>query len=449
MKRTQLKDALRNIRKQKVSYLSIIVIAFLGVSTFLGINYSDGALRKNGSIMYNAVNYRDLEIVSTSLLTEEDLAAIRDVEGVVDAEPVWQTGAKASAGDRRQDINVITLTERMNRPEIIEGRLPESAGECAVEQRLAADMGWQVGDAVCAQNAKGEAAQYLKNDTFEIVGIANHPDHTSISIPDTLYVMVRKEAFDVEALDDCFMKAEIVVEKPRDIDRFSAGYEAAVGEVSARLKTVAAERAPIRDEAVQDRVQSQLDDAQTQLHDASQQLQQAREELDDGWQRLEEGDRQISENETRLADGRNLLERTWDELQTARQQLADGKAQLEAGEAKLRKGRRALKQGRQQLDTARQQLIDSWNQMEDAAELVRSTLRGALGDAANSISWASRRVLNVDDPTASAREVYITTSLRFDLGNSLKSNVEKLVNSGMIPDEALIALYEELTGGGQ
>ena len=97
MKRTQFKDSLRNIWKQKVSYLSVIVIAFLGVATFLGINYSDGALRKNGSTMYNAVNYRDLEIMSTNVFYQEDLDAVMDVEGVRDAEPVWQTGAKATA----------------------------------------------------------------------------------------------------------------------------------------------------------------------------------------------------------------------------------------------------------------------------------------------------------------------------------------------------------------
>ena len=49
MKKTQLKDALRNIWKQKVSFLSIIVIALLGVTTFLGIGYSAAALRRNAS----------------------------------------------------------------------------------------------------------------------------------------------------------------------------------------------------------------------------------------------------------------------------------------------------------------------------------------------------------------------------------------------------------------
>ena len=88
MKRTQWKDTLRNVWKQKVSYLSIIVIALLGVTTFLGIDYSDGALRQNGSRMYNAVNFRDIEIVSTLLLTEDDLEAIRATEGVACAKSV-------------------------------------------------------------------------------------------------------------------------------------------------------------------------------------------------------------------------------------------------------------------------------------------------------------------------------------------------------------------------
>ena len=44
MKRTQVKDALRNIRSRKVSFLSIILIALLGVAAFLGLGISVLAL---------------------------------------------------------------------------------------------------------------------------------------------------------------------------------------------------------------------------------------------------------------------------------------------------------------------------------------------------------------------------------------------------------------------
>ena len=449
MKRTQLKDALRNIWKQKVSYLSIIVIAFLGVATFLGINYSDGALRKNGSIMYNAVNYRDLELVSTSAFSPEDLDAILSVEGVVDAEPVWQTGAKATAEGKRQDISVISFTERMNKTELIEGRLPESPEECAVEQRLANDMGWRLGDAVIAQNSKGEAAQFLKNNRFTIVGIANHPDHTSVSIPDTLYVMVRKDAFDMDALDKSFMKVEVVVDKPEGIDRFSGKYEAVVGVVSARLEEVGVQRASIRDKEGKDKVRSQLDDAQAKLDDAHGQLEKARADLDEGWNKLNEGDKQIGENEAKLVDGQGKLIASQAQLMEGRDKLAEGEVELAKAEVQLNTAKAVLEMSRTQLNSARQALIDSWNIQEDAVESLRQELRSALGSAGSDISWASRRKVDIDNRHLSAKDIYITSTFKFDLDRSLETNVRRFLDSGIIPDEDLILLYIALTGGGQ
>jgi len=38
MKRTQIKDALRNIRKLQISFWSIVVIAALDVTIFLGVD---------------------------------------------------------------------------------------------------------------------------------------------------------------------------------------------------------------------------------------------------------------------------------------------------------------------------------------------------------------------------------------------------------------------------
>ena len=447
MKKTQLKDALRNIWKQKVSYFSIIVIAFLGVTTFLGINYSDGALRRNGSIMYNAVNYRDIEIVSTALLTGSDLDALRNVEGVADVETVWQSGAKVSSGDRRQDINVISLTERINQPQLIEGRLPEADGECAVEQRLAEDMGWQLGDTITTLNAKGEKPENLREDAFAIVGIANHPDHTSVSIPDTLYVMVPSTAFDLEGLDDCFMKAEITVDKPEGMDRFSPAYETTVKSVYAELEALADQRSPIRTDEIRAQAQSKIDDAQSELDDAQEKLDRAREELDAGWSALSEGESQIAEKEGELTDATAQLEALYDKLQDADGQLADARAQLTSAEAKLSNGRSELRRGRQKLDEARSALISAWNQLEDAKESVRSAVRSKLGSAAGSINWAGRRSVNIDSASVTARELWITNSYKVSLNTSMSEIINHLVYSGEIPDSVLIDMYVSMTGG--
>lgn len=54
MKRTQIKDALRNIRKLQISFWSIVVIAALGVTIFPGVDYAAAALREVGSPLSSA-----------------------------------------------------------------------------------------------------------------------------------------------------------------------------------------------------------------------------------------------------------------------------------------------------------------------------------------------------------------------------------------------------------
>ena len=58
MKKTQIKDILRNIRKQKVSFISVIVIAMLGVAVYLGLDYSAAGMTRNGSRFFNEQNLK-------------------------------------------------------------------------------------------------------------------------------------------------------------------------------------------------------------------------------------------------------------------------------------------------------------------------------------------------------------------------------------------------------
>ena len=158
MKKTQLKDSVRNIKKQIVSFISIIVIAALGVSTFLGIEFSVRALRGNLSRLYDEQNFRDIEAVSTLLFTKNDLDDIKAAEGVADAEAVRYTEAKTQFADARENAAVISLTERINKPITVEGRLPSGAAECAVEIQLADSLGLKAGDEIRLLDPAGNAA---------------------------------------------------------------------------------------------------------------------------------------------------------------------------------------------------------------------------------------------------------------------------------------------------
>ena len=98
MKKTQLTDALRNIRVEFVAYISIVVIGMLAAIAYLSVAYSAATLKKDALTFFNDNGLWDYEISSTLLMDEEDLAAIRALPGVKEAEKVYQVSIGTAVG---------------------------------------------------------------------------------------------------------------------------------------------------------------------------------------------------------------------------------------------------------------------------------------------------------------------------------------------------------------
>ncbi|MBQ3158998.1 MAG: ABC transporter permease, partial [Clostridia bacterium] len=248
----------------------------LGVTMFLAMNYGAAAISANGSAFYNDANFRDIEIVSTRLLSPEDMDVLGAIEGVQDVEGVIMTQGKVASGLIRKDVNVTTCSDRINRPVLLEGKLPASAEACAVERDLAEEMGWQLGDRIEITDAGGQQARFLTGKEYVIEGIVIHPDHVCGSVPDTPYILVSPEAFDLDIFAGCFMKAELILDVPKDKGRFDNPYTAAVKQIRTQIDAVGQERAPIR--------QAEVDAQLTQV---------AEERLISGWDVLEEAKEEI------------------------------------------------------------------------------------------------------------------------------------------------------------
>ncbi len=343
MKKTQIKDALRNIRKQKVSFLSIIVIALLGVTAFLGIGYSASALRKNASAAYNRQNYRDIEVISMRLLTAEDLDCIRALDGVKDVEPVWQTAANVFIGNEKQVINIITATERINLVSTIEGRMPKDASECAIEQTVAGEAGWKIGDEIeWAEMTDVTGQFFLGGDPFTIVGIVAHPDHASKTVPETPYMIVSADRFDREAMENCCMKAEIVIEKAADVNRFSEEYDGTVAAVMQKVEQISGERIAIRDAQIKEQALALIEQAETTLSEN-------REQLTTGTQTRDTLLGIIVQAE-QIVGGIDGMDAAIDSLREMRQKIEEKSSDLDDAEAMLAQTETMLREQRDQLD---------------------------------------------------------------------------------------------------
>lgn len=335
MKRTQWKDAVRNIFKRKVSYLSICIICTLGVATYLGITYSGEALKESGNQYYSEYNSADMEMVATLGIAEDDVKAVCSVDGVEDAEGAYVTSGKLSNRNVHKDVTVISHTERLNQVELVSGRLPEGANECALEQALLKTMNYKVGDTIRLGSSSGGAASYLKGEEYVVTGTFIHPDHITNNIYGNPYVMLDASAFDTEQTYGGFMKLYVKLKQSARYSVFSDEYFDSIKSVEDNLEKLSVERAGIRDDEIRERAQKIIREKEEKLKQAKKKLDQAKRELAAGKKRLDKGKKQLDEGKQKLREGKKQLKEGKIILKKARKQLDEGKKKLNESQKKL------------------------------------------------------------------------------------------------------------------
>ncbi|MCR5081922.1 MAG: FtsX-like permease family protein [Parasporobacterium sp.] len=338
MKRTQIKDITRTIKKQFISWISILVISAVSCIGFLGVLYAANGLKTELAKYCAETNYRDIEVVSTLLLTKEDIEVLKNIEGVKTLEPVLSTTGIVGKSDMKKTVSVVSLTKEVNKSIVLEGRLPENPNECAVESELLSVLGLEVGDTVNIQGSETEKPRFLANTEFKITGSVLHAEHyTGINqVPDNRNVLVLDEAFDNDQLLDCYTKAEIVIDKPDDMTVFSSGYNELVKDVQKRIEAISSDRERLRIEYVRSTYEEALAEAKTKLDLAKAKLDEGKAMMDVKETELAQGETQIEAAKQETAAARPELDRAREMLATAKAQLEDGARQIIAAKSEIR-----------------------------------------------------------------------------------------------------------------
>ena len=80
MKSALLKDSIKEIKNTYKRFLSILVMAFLGVGFFAGMRAASPDMVDTIDKYFKDSNVYDIEVVSTLGLTNEDIKALENVE---------------------------------------------------------------------------------------------------------------------------------------------------------------------------------------------------------------------------------------------------------------------------------------------------------------------------------------------------------------------------------
>ncbi len=338
MKRTQVKDITRTIKKQFISWISILAIAMISSIGFLGVLYASKGLKTELANYCKETNYRDIEVVSTLLLTEDDLEIIENIEGVKTLEPVISTTAVLGKDDMKKNVAVTSLTTEVNTCIVKEGRLPQNANECAMESELLNVLGLKVGDTIKVKGSDSEKPRFLANTEFKITGSVWHAEHyTGMNqVPDNRNVLVTNDAFDQEQLQNCYSKAEIIIDKPDDMTVFSEGYNKLVSDVQKKIEAASGERERLRIATVKSTYEEALSEAKTKIDLAKAKLDEGKAMMDVKETELVQGEKKIEEAKKETAAARTELDWAREQLANAKAMLEDGANQIIAAKSRIR-----------------------------------------------------------------------------------------------------------------
>ena len=133
MKKALRKNFYMEIRHSLGRFLSIFFIVAIGCAFFSGIRASEPDMRYSGDAYFDEKNLMDIQVMSTMGLTEDDLDAIRAVDGVLDAEGSYATDVLCTIRGNQVAVHVMALQDKMNQAQLEDGRLPEKENECVID----------------------------------------------------------------------------------------------------------------------------------------------------------------------------------------------------------------------------------------------------------------------------------------------------------------------------
>lgn len=351
------------IRKSWGRFISIFLIVALGVAFYAGIRASEPSMRISGDAYFDKEHLMDIKVMGTMGLTEEDVEAIEDVDGIELAEGTYSMDALCNTGDTEQVVHVMAMQEHFNDVQVSEGRLPEKEGECLMDEEFALASGYGVGDTITLSSGDEDPLEdSLTTDVFEVVGIGNSPLYISFGRGSSTigngevsgFIAVDPDSFCMDVYSEICVRVTDAEQEIAYTDGYTFLTDAAVD----ALEKIEDERCQARRQEIVDEAEGELADAQATVDEESQTLADARSELEEG----------RSQAAQELADARRALEDAQAQVDAARQQIADGEARLAAGKEELSTQQAALDSGREQYESGMAQLEQQQAQL-DASEV--------------------------------------------------------------------------------
>ena len=376
MKNAMQKDFWREIGHTRSRFFSIMILVALSVAFLSGLKATAPDMKHTGDDYLDSLHLADIQVLSTLGLTDEDIAALRAQDKIEDAEGEYVIDAFASSDSLDAVVKVLSLTDRGISDVLLrEGRMPERADECVVEENMLSLMSISIGDTITLTPGD-DLSDALAQDTYTVVGTVRSPVYLAVERgTSTLgsgtvkaYLYLPREAFTL----DYYTAAYVRVSGAAEMTAFYDEYDDYIDDVIDLLEDFGDARAILRHDELVDEATEKLDDAQKELDDAKaeadKELGDARKELADARRKLDDGWKEYDDGKQELADSRTKLDDAKAELEDGEQEYADGVKKYDQAVRDYEKGQKDYADGVKDYEKGAQQLADGESELEAGKE---------------------------------------------------------------------------------
>ena len=353
MKKAYVKDIVKEIKRTRKRYISIIAIVILGVAFFVGINASCPDMLNTFNKYINDYNVFDLNLISTVGFDNDDVGTIRNIDKIDYIQPVKSICAVVEQGDKEKVLSVSSAPDNvtkntMNKVEIVEGEYPKQSNEIVLDSKLKTD--YKIGDTIEFINTENqELEDVFKVKSYTVVGFANSPLYVAISRGSTTLVdgsisgfaIVLEDAFSMEEYTNIYAKVT-TNNKNRTSDEYIEEIEKIRDEVKEKTDVLA----DTKYKDLYEEANNKIDDAKKEVQDAKNELKNAEQEIANGKTKLEDSQKELNtqkqnfnnkmrEYDNQIKSAKTTLDSTKSTLDQKQKELNDAEAQLNAEEQKL------------------------------------------------------------------------------------------------------------------
>ena len=377
MKKALLKDSLKEIKNTYKRFISILLMAFLGVGFFAGIRATSPDMLDTINNYYNSQNVYDIQVLSTLGLTNEDLLRISQINSVDRVIGTYETDGKIEIEEKEAIVKFIAIQD-VNKPLLLNGRLPKKSDECVVEETFLVNNNMSIGDTIDAniadtKNDDGDNISYLKNNKLKIVGTVQSPLYISKdkgtsklgSGKVNYYVYILED--NVNA-NDIFTNIYIRVKDSKKYLTSSSEYEDLVEVTKEQVENIKSECEKNRYDKLVEKATSKINDAKKELekqeNEARDKINEAESKINDGYEQIKNSSNEILKNEknanSKFSDAQNKIDVAWSQINQNEKNLSKSEEEAYAKFAELETKKEYLNEKIKELEKQENELNSNY-----------------------------------------------------------------------------------------